>query len=739
MGISESDGAKSMEKLSSGFRINRAGDDAAGLAISEKMRAQIKGLNMASKNSSDTISLIQTAEGALGETHSILQRIRELAVQSANDTNTDSDRTELQAEVKQLKAEIDRIGNTTEFNTKKLLEGSAKGVAEEIKGTLRVNNNSNLVLDANKQTKMGDAIGIDKSWAFDGAYMLVKTKQTFDADSKPLFNATDYDLVGPNGATYNFKSYSDPTIMTMNEVKAGTIIAGGSQIEVIGKGAAINGINITIGNTLKSDVGGTATSTSGDILNLVKGSVLAKGSSIALAGVGAGAAGNTTVKIDVAGKEVDISWNNTNSILTVDGELVASGKSITLEDGTVLENNAGTITVGTGRITLASDINAMTDTKNVGSFTLTKDSTLVSGTTLQGQFTTGVTAGTKGDTIASGTPSSTIVLKGALVATEAAKFSKLGSGTTFEAGSTLNVSGSLKAGGDTIAFDAAGVKINGGAVQTGAITLTDGTVITAAANGAITVTTGTLKLDAAATVGATGADVVNNFTMAINSVIGSGSLANDAAITVEQPAVPERTAVKFGGGTVITDAKTVFTGSVTLGGTGENMAFSNNANVQLDGRYFDFAVGDSITFIFSKYEAASSNLGDSVMAQIGANSGQTTFVSIGDMRAKALGVADVDVGSKWGAATGIETVNNALQKVSHQRSLLGAVQNRLEHTIKNLDTAAENLQAAESRIRDVDMAKEIMEFTKNNILQQASQAMLAQANSQPQSVIQLLR
>ncbi|WP_275425419.1 flagellin [Bacillus sp. CGMCC 1.16541] len=118
---------KSMEKLSSGLRINRAGDDAAGLAISEKMRSQIKGLDMASKNSQDGISMIQTAEGALNETHDILQRMRELATQSANDTNTTDDRKEIQKEINQLTSEINRIGNTTEFNTKKLLNGDVKG------------------------------------------------------------------------------------------------------------------------------------------------------------------------------------------------------------------------------------------------------------------------------------------------------------------------------------------------------------------------------------------------------------------------------------------------------------------------------------------------------------------------------------------------------------------------------------------------------------------------------------
>ncbi|WDH98284.1 flagellin [Paenibacillus urinalis] len=124
--------SSSMEKLSSGLRINKAGDDAAGLAISEKMRGQIRGLDMASKNAQDGISMIQTAEGALNETHDILQRMRELAVQSSNDTNTDEDRAELQKEVNQLAEELTRISTDTEFNTKKLINGTAEGVTFQI-------------------------------------------------------------------------------------------------------------------------------------------------------------------------------------------------------------------------------------------------------------------------------------------------------------------------------------------------------------------------------------------------------------------------------------------------------------------------------------------------------------------------------------------------------------------------------------------------------------------------------
>ncbi|WP_339251373.1 flagellin Hag [Sporosarcina sp. FSL W8-0480] len=134
LGANNTNAAKNLEKLSSGQRINRGGDDAAGLAISEKMRAQIRGLDMASKNAQDGISLIQTAEGAMNETHAILQRMRELAVQSANDTNTDSERANLQNEVDQLAQEITRISTDTEFNNKKLINGSlgASGVTFHI-------------------------------------------------------------------------------------------------------------------------------------------------------------------------------------------------------------------------------------------------------------------------------------------------------------------------------------------------------------------------------------------------------------------------------------------------------------------------------------------------------------------------------------------------------------------------------------------------------------------------------
>ena len=160
LAVNQSNSAKSMERLSSGMRINRAGDDAAGLAISEKMRGQIRGLKQAARNAQDGISLIQTAEGALNETHAILQRMRELATQAATDTNTDKDRLEIQKEIDQLATEITRIAETTQFNTQELLDGSLN-----VKFHIGANANQNVglsigAMDA-KSLLVGDTLTVN--------------------------------------------------------------------------------------------------------------------------------------------------------------------------------------------------------------------------------------------------------------------------------------------------------------------------------------------------------------------------------------------------------------------------------------------------------------------------------------------------------------------------------------------------------------------------------------------------
>ena len=170
MGVNNTAAGKSMEKLSSGLRINRAGDDAAGLAISEKMRGQIRGLTQASRNSADGISMIQTAEGALNETTNILQRMRELAVQASNDTNTTSDREEIQKEINALTEEVDRIANNTEFNTQKLLNGSKSGEAGDLVREEVAEKKGIFKIDLDAELKDGDKLVIDgKVIKFDAA------------------------------------------------------------------------------------------------------------------------------------------------------------------------------------------------------------------------------------------------------------------------------------------------------------------------------------------------------------------------------------------------------------------------------------------------------------------------------------------------------------------------------------------------------------------------------------------
>lgn len=194
--------AKNLEKLSSGFKINRAGDDAAGLAISEKMRGQIRGLDMATKNSQDSISLIQTAEGALNETHSILQRMRELAVQSSNDTNTNDDRAEIQKEVDQLASEITRIANNTEFNTKKLTDGSFSGT--DLTFHIGANTGQNVEL------KIGAMDAVSLGVATSGASGSTNAAASVDASGVITQAVTD------KGVKVSTQSGADAAITTIN-------------------------------------------------------------------------------------------------------------------------------------------------------------------------------------------------------------------------------------------------------------------------------------------------------------------------------------------------------------------------------------------------------------------------------------------------------------------------------------------------------------------------------------------
>ncbi|WP_440960941.1 flagellin [Paenibacillus nitricinens] len=552
---------KNIEKLSSGLRINRAGDDAAGLAISEKMRGQIRGLDQASRNAQDGISLIQTAEGALNETHSILQRQREIANQSANGTNTDSDRQALQDEMNQLTSEINRIGNTTEFNTQKLLQGDGK---------------ANLA---------GTTIVADAKLAGGTAAFTTEVKRS--------------DNVTTAFANSNTLSYT------------------------------INGQTLTA--TFATDATAAVTESK-------------------------------------------------------------------LQDTTVT-GNAATIGVGTGALDLptqetaiASALQAMIDKND----------------TLKGQYTAKVSGGN-------------IVIE----AVKGGKFEgaagNVSAATATGAGVVANIAGSTNAGTSTAAVPASST-----------ITFAAGTDDAALKNlvgKGFSVGDKQIEFYNASE----GAYKGKGIGVAIDTALAATAGNKDDAIA---KAIADTVGSKIEG-VKFTSAAGVLTITATEGGLDGNKIEVKDGGVQ------------------KSFETS---------FQIGANTGQSMSLSIGDMRSSALGItgkagdagftktntvtdgtndvsaeAALNISTKEDASAAIAILDKATATVSSSRSKLGAVQNRLEHTINNLGTASENLTAAESRIRDVDMAKEMMQQTKNNILAQAAQAMLAQANQQPQGVLQLLR
>jgi flagellin len=580
-------GSKSLEKLSSGFRINRAGDDAAGLAISEKMRGQIRGLDQAARNAQDGISLIQTAEGALNETHSILQRMRELAVQSANDTNTQEDRAEIQKEINQLTSEINRIGNTTEFNTMKLLNGDR---------AISYTTAENSVVES---TSITDGIGGDVT------------------------------VTSALGVTV------DGT--TEEQVAWQKAIAGGI---VIGEDASadekIDWENIDLGEDATVTLERTA---DGDLkialaATDVYGNVYSHEVTFALDAMEAAASGGIySAQFHGVSFDLDLA------------EFANAGTTTTELDLTTAVGNSGNDVKGT--YGLKHDFTEPTQAAKFNSFSIDETNAALAGISF---------------------------LEISFDGTDVVVTGYAADGITALLNSTITLAAAPDEAGDTFEYNE-----NGIAFEFELIANADGDDITEFT---------TNKID-------------------ISSLV--------AQVTPSSTTVPGAT-------TVAAD--------------------------------------------------------NSLRMQIGANNGQAMAIDIADMRSLALGISSdtagetktvqdsmgndtkakytaianvtkgtdntaieyaLDVSTSDNAAAAIKVLDDATATVSSERAKLGAIQNRLEHTINNLGTSAENLTAAESRIRDVDMAKEMMEFAKNSILQQAAQAMLAQANQQPQGVLQLLR
>ncbi|MGE5380683.1 MAG: flagellin [Methylocystaceae bacterium] len=894
--------SKSLEKLSSGLRINRAADDAAGLAISEKMRAQIRGLEQAERNAQDGISLIQTGEGALNETHSILQRMRELAVQAASDTNTSSDRQDIQKEIDQLITEIDRIGNTTEFNTKKLLDGSTSAITTTDKLSTKVFMRDGLrVIDQFGQKAAGGGNYQLDITATAGAAQVQKTdimrvKHGDKTDQIDMgWNqaymvgnvAAAAFVAGDVGDVFKFNfTFDDGSSTSVQVVVTGTITAETFMTNLGSAVAADSVANKHIAVTAH-----TASATSFRFESIIKGaagnfsvtatrdSAVAAGTVVNIGGSALAVSGTTTFSVSTTGvaapnaqQGYDVNQAGLNSfnasglaagsykITTADNApaIVASGsftavaKYMSTAAGTLDMFNLATSTVSSNNSAqMAWEVTAVTSgtvTLHITSYELEKSS--------------GTTYKFEGDrVIASSTAAATAVALGNI---NMSIFTRSAAYTVGEK-SIINVNPILAVGDDLVTLTRT-VDANGNAVgatsnyylnalgyddksrtldvlsldvENGVaninhsqmdVTFTTlanyntngGTatsfVRTSGAGDLATLSTrlqdiesfwdksGNLLLsepqkltlvqgdgkkaevtifatdtiqsvidkmnDAiandlgqAALVGATNADkfvsfVTNPTKTGLESVDGTfvirSAVAGDpgkiSVIASEDmlkalglTTIQDSSNTKFN--LNVTDAHTddIIAKDVSIDGNLLVGVIHPNVDVEFDINTGIEAIWNNVTKTFDlaggaqNKESTFIHIADATMVfQIGANPLQDVGAAIGDMRAQALGVSNILVTDREHAADALTKIDAAIGRVSSERSKLGALQNRLEHTINNLSVAAENLTAAESRIRDVDMAKEMMAFTKYNILTQAGTAMLAQANTLPQSVLQLL-
>lgn len=539
---------KATEKLSSGYRINRAADDAAGLAISEKMRAQLRGLGAAIRNANDGVSLIQTAEGALDETHSMLKRLKELSVLSGNGTYTDEERKYMQMEIDEIKTEIDRISKATEFNGIKLLDGSLGG-------------------KSSSTTSLGARYGF---YYDDAAGYGSMHRATFTSNIEGVGLTITNDVATVGGA---FAEWSDDGLtLTLNLENGGTY----TQAEV----------DALIQNATQRK-GLLQTNAPADVKLTLKNGFLIAGAQ----------------ELTASGEVTEAGKQSTTGKVALDGAILidATTGTATEKYASEIEFISNSYGPDTRKITIVID--AKRGSEKVDLMTNEDDENL-------------------------GTKNGEYVLH-------------LATGTEYSEKDIENLL--AKAGLDY-----------------------------------------TVKLT--------------------SDIAPSGDATLFANTPFDKTSADGTFAGYTGDGTVATVLGTGVIGT----GVGSDKVLGSGAG---------------ITF------------------QIGANNAveQRVVLNIKDMGSSAIGIGSFDVSTVANAQKAMGAVEKAIVNVSEQRASLGAMQNRLEHTIASLTTTHENLTAAEAQIRDTDMAMEMVEYTKFNILQQAAQAMLAQANQAPQAILQLLR
>jgi flagellin len=624
--------ASSVEKLSSGYAINSAADNAAGLAISEKMRAQIRGLEKASTNSQDAISLVQTAEGSLSESTEILQRMRELAVQSASDTNEDQiDRTALQDEFEQLQSELDDIAQNSTFNKKNLLDGSLSETTKNLTNTDLQNS--------------GMTVELGKSSTGTYNFSVTTKLESAAVDGK---QPTSYELVTDGAASY-FDNTAVPNAVTLGSNVAESDLLNGNY-------------------TLSADYGDDGCIT-----------VTAKGDN------------NQTFT-------ATISQSSLESLATAAGADLKLDMTFNAD-----ADDAFKITVGMSGNIASTESNYDTLAENLSKLTVS-----VSGGVTAQEAEYGVYANLTG--------AESIKLDAGM---DSVSFSN-GVKVSFDELTASSVDTENKA---ALSANIVGAGITNATTSWSNLSAMDDSTI---ANGSVTLTSsvaaGTVTFTATDATGATftatatDTDLVGTDTTTATTLTFKDASGNDS-FTMDY------TTVAVGAGAFTADAVGV-TGTVENAGHNYAKTFSASTT----------DLSASTASSFSVEETANKGL----TFQVGANEGDDMTIYIDKMDANYLGVASASVATQSAASSSISNVDAAINQVSSQRAYLGAIQNRLDHKIANLDTSTENLTSAESQIRDVDMAKEMTNFTNANILQQAATAMLAQANSLPQNVLSLL-
>ena len=742
---------KSIQKLSTGLRINSAADDAAGLAISEKMRAQIRGLDRAMSNSQDGISMIQTAEGALNETHSILQRMRELSVQSANDTLTQQDRGYIQLEIDQLREEITRIGNTTQFNKKKLLDGSA--------AVLWSSDNLNTKAIVNGGLRQIDQFG-QKS-ALEGNYEIsVKAKagqgeiqksDIFKIKHKNVITDVNMDASFLRDVRVDNLPKGDYRVMGHSPAAIDTpalVDYFGTDASALGAVLSATMANVTGTLNILVEVVGINTSTSKVTFKVSAEQLKADGTNHYYSEeltVGTADTSQTLFK-GVAGLSgLNLAFSGMEFSNVVQTGYKVGNKAVvqlaTQESVGMKVSYAGNTSYNNGVVTAAFqfDTPVMGNTVTFKNFYLDKET----GKVTRGSILL--------DTKAVASPAD-----GLLVASFHA--TKIGDVAKSDV-KLRDLDKFWDAQGRFMLNDPQTITITQGNGKQAKVTLygddTLGSMV-AKFNDAIGNTLGQAEYVKGGTHFATFVDAASgdiesvNGTFLLRSAVpgaaGKLSLAGDEDL-IKAFSLNQIQAAKDSTYTVsIKDAHSgapVATETVT--GNRLIGVVNSNIDVEFDAMAGITATWDSAsrTYVYSPstedYTTILHLADNTTVFQIGANEGEDMGINIGDMRASALGLNEVLVTDREAAARSITVIDNALDKVSTQRAKLGAYQNRLEHTISNLTVAGENLTAAESRIRDTDMAKEMMNFTKLNIMLQAGNAMLAQANQLPQNVLSLIR